>query len=185
MALKGKYKSAVKFELVPEGVHHAVCFAIYDLGTQESQFNEKIILKPQILIMWELPNENREDGSIFTISKKYTRSLHEKAQLRKDIEAWKGKKLTEDEIDNFDITEFIGMNCQLQIIHTQKGDKTYTNIASIMALPKGTPQAKPINSVIAYEIENPIPKDTPNWIKDLILKAEENKSESPETEEIF
>ena len=39
------------------------------------------------------PTEQMSDGRPFTISKRYTWSTHEKATLRKDLEAWRGVKV--------------------------------------------------------------------------------------------
>src|SRR5215469_18096332 len=40
--------------LVPAGTHHAVCYCVADLGTQETTFGRK----PQLLIGWEFPRSD-------------------------------------------------------------------------------------------------------------------------------
>lgn len=173
MALKGRYNSDKQRELCPEGVEQAVIYAIYDLGTQKEQYNEEIKLKGKMVWIFEMPNARMSDGRPFAISRKYTKSLHEKAQLRKDVEALLGKSLSEEEIENFNPQDFLATNCLVQIVHNKVSDKIYTNIQGIMKLPKGTKNLSPENKMIAYNIEDAIPEGTPNWIKELIEKSEE------------
>jgi hypothetical protein len=122
---------------VPEGVHRAVCFGIVDLGMQYSEKFDKTTHK--VMIMWEFPDEKIETDEgekPCVISKEYSLSLHEKAVLRKDLEAWRGKMFTAEELAGFDILNLLGVGCQIQINHAEKNGKTYANIAGIMALPK-------------------------------------------------
>ena len=66
------------------GLHQAVCIDVIDLGTQPTQWGDKEKLK----LMFQL-EETKEDGSPLTIGRNYTRSLHEKAALRKDLKSWR------------------------------------------------------------------------------------------------
>ncbi len=171
------------FDPVAQGVHMAIAIGIFDLGTQHNETYDKMVHK--ILIMWELPDERIEiekDGEKRNLpkatSRTYTLSLHEKAALRKDLEAWRGRSFTKEELEGFDIFKILGHGCQIQIIHKVVGDKTYANIASIMALPKDTKMDKPENELRQYSIEDNglnIPENIPGWIKDLIKKSEEYK----------
>jgi hypothetical protein len=69
------------------------------------------------------------------VSKFYTLSLNEKANLRKDLESWRGKAFSDAEIENgFDIEKLIGANCYLNIAQNDKGKSV---ISAINPLPKG------------------------------------------------
>lgn len=150
-------KSGGNFEMAPEGVHVAKCYRIIDLGTQKTEFQGQVKTQRKIMIGWELLGEERmEDGRPFTINKRYTLSLHEKAQLRKDLEAWRGKTFSPEEEAGFDIGNVMGAYCMLNIVHEKGGNgNEYANIASIMRLPKGTPVPAGVNEQILFEIENP------------------------------
>jgi hypothetical protein len=170
-------KTGEDFDPMPEGVHHAVCYAVYDIGTQHSEMYG--VDKEQVLIMWEFPKERMEDGRPFSISRRYTNSLNTRASLRKDLEAWRGRAFTDEELENgFDLTKLLGANGQIQIIHNKKDDKTYANISSIMSLSKGMAKLKPENPAVFYDISMDIPETTPDWIKELIGKSKE-KSDDP------
>ena len=46
------------YELAPAGSHTAVCLRVVDLGTQAGMYGPK----RQILISWELPDDQMADG---------------------------------------------------------------------------------------------------------------------------
>lgn len=131
------------FTPAPEGVHQAVCVDVIDKGIVESAFvDEKTGQKKfqhKIDLAWEL-NEDRDDGKRFTVYKRYTLSLNEKATLRKDLESWRGRAFTRDEEMGFDVETVIGINALVNVQHHTKGDKTYANVISVMPLMKGMPK---------------------------------------------
>ena len=168
------------FDPIEEGMHHAVCYAVYDLGTQRNdKFNKS---ERKIAVVWELPEQRIElerDGVTVELarskSKKYTLSLHKKANLRKDLESWRGQSFTEVELEGFDITKLLGINCMMQIIHEKKDDKTYANIASIVPLMKNMEKKKTENDVVFFSFQDhtAIPDGTPEWIIDMIKESPE------------
>ena len=104
MALTAKEPEGTDFEIMEAGVKLAGCYGLYDLGTQYDKKWEKDTRK--VVILWEIPEErimvNSQDLPR-AISKKYTLSLHTKSQLRKDLEAWRGKTFTQQELEGFDL----------------------------------------------------------------------------------
>jgi hypothetical protein len=162
-----------KFAPVPEGVHHAVCFAIYDLGTHHDPKFDKDVHSVQI--MWELPNEKLDNGASRIVSKKYTLSLGEKANLRKDLQSWRGRAFTPDELEGFELKNLLTVNAMLQIIHTKKDDNIYANITSILPLYKGMDKLAPTIPMAFFSMQDndSIPEGTPGWIEDLIRSSSE------------
>jgi len=169
------------FDPVPEGMHHAVCYGVYDLGTQYSEKFDSHAHK--MLIQWEIPGERidvERDGVKMNlpraISKIYTVSLNEKANLRKDLQAWRGKAFTETELKGFDLKNILGKNCMLQVIHNQKDNKTYANITTLTPLPKGSTPLKAENPLRFYSINDhrgAIPEGTPEWVENIIKAGDE------------
>lgn len=134
------------------GVHHAVLVGLYDIGTHTSTYLGKETVKRKAVLVWELvgqritgtdPASGEEYDRPRTISQRYTLSMGDRARLRRDVEAVRGKRLTKEEVDAFDLTGLLGMNAQLQTTNETKDGKTYTNIQSVMALMKGQPAATP------------------------------------------
>lgn len=144
------------FTPAPEGTHAARCVRVIDLGTQpgSAQYPAE---KHKVLLGWELPEELREyegEQSPFLVMKRYTMSLHEKAGLRHDLESWRGKKFTPEELDGFDLKNIAGVPCMITITHAQKETKTYANIQAVTAPPKGLTVAEAVNPIVYYQIED-------------------------------
>lgn len=118
-----------KFTPAPEGLHQAVCVDVHDEGIKETQWGEK----QKVLLVWQIEARDDESGKRYDVRGYYTLSLSEKANLRRDLECWRGQKFTVDELRGFDLEKLIGANCQLQIVHNlaDKG-KTYANVQAIV-----------------------------------------------------
>lgn len=181
MPLTAKEGNGAHFEPVPQGLHIGVCYAVWDLGTHRIEEWKKDVHK--ILLSWEIPEERIElekDGEIQdlprVISRKYTLSLHSKADLRKDLESWRGKVFTPEELEGFDIYNVLKAPCQLNIIHNEKDKRVYANISSIVPAPKGT-KIQPENSTMVFSFEDypekGIPEGTPDWIQEIIKDSQE------------
>lgn len=128
-----------KVELIPAGVHMAVCHAIIDIGEQYSEKFDKWNRK--VIVIWELPNckGTDKDGNEFTrkVSKEYSAFLGEKTNLEKDLNAWRGRPFTAEERKGFNLLNILGIGCQIQIIHKEKEKGSFAEIGGIMALPAG------------------------------------------------
>lgn len=135
----------------PVGTHPAVCVQVIDLGLQHSEFYGKTAHK--CLIGWELPGELDAEGKPYMVFKRYTASTNKKATLRQHLEAWRGKPFTDAEVKAFDIKTIAGKPCLVNITHTETDGNTYANIASVMALPKGTPAPKATVKPIVFDID--------------------------------
>lgn len=138
MSIIASAKSGKEFQPAPAGTHAAVCCDIVDLGTLEVTFGGKTKSQHKIRVVWQI-DEERDDGKPFTVGKRYTLSLHEKSNLRKDLESWRGKSFTPEELDGFDLEVLIGIGCMVNIIHQPKqdGGQPWANVAAVMKLLKG------------------------------------------------
>lgn len=162
----------------PAGTHVARCISVIDLGTQPTPFGDA----HKISVTWELPNEqavfSQEKGEQpFVIAKDYTLSLYEKANLRHDLESWRGRQFTDTELKGFDVAKLIGVPAMLSVVHktTQKG-KTYANVAGVSAMPKGMVCPPQINPSVEYSIrdgENDVFDSLPEWLQKKIKSAQE------------
>ncbi len=137
-----------EFELAPAGTHLAVCYRVIDLGTQETVWEGQTKHAHKVLVCWELSDEKMADGRPFIVQKRYTWSMHEKATLRKDLEAWRGVGFVEKDFKpgGFDIKNILGKACVLSVVHTESNNgKTYANVASVGKLMKGQTAPAQIN----------------------------------------
>ena len=161
---------------VAEGTHLAVCNMLIDLGLQTSEVYKNTTRK--VLIGWEIPGETikAEDGEHpRTLSKRYTASLNESANLRQDLAAWRGRDFTAEELEAFDLRSIVGKSCLINVIHRDSNGKTYANIQNIMALPKGMEKGKLSDKPVVYDMDNdPISavEELPKWIADIVIKSQ-------------
>lgn len=176
------------FKKVPPGVYVARCFSLIDIGTQVTEGQYGVKEAHKIRIGFEIFGEDDAgqpltidvDGKMMplTISKSYTLSLHEKAGLRKDLAAWRGKDFTEEEAKAFDVSKLINAYCMLNITTSENNGKTYTNIAGITPLPQALKNAKPdaVHKVVLFDL------DQPDWdlFKNFHEKLQETIKKSPE-----
>lgn len=143
------------FEQAPTGSQVGRCIRIIDLGTQQGEWQGKIHYKRQGIFMWELPNalmsEGEFSGKPFVVSKFYTLSLSEKANLRKDLAAWRGRDFTPQELAGFDPKAIIGAPCLLGITESDKGK---SRVTTVMQLPKGMPVPDQINESVYFSLED-------------------------------
>lgn len=175
-------ESESNFAPAPAGGHIARCFGCVSLGTQPSN-NPQFDPAFKIMLLWELCNEGIEvDGKLvpMTITREYTSSLSAKANLRKDLESWRGREFTPEELKGFDVAKVVGQPCYLNVIHRKSAKgKIYAAVSSVMRLPKGQQCPPQHHSSLVYEIEAKRDKTfaaLPEWIQKKIEQCDEFKA---------
>jgi len=161
----------------PSGTHQAVCVDVIDIGLKPNMFREGA-MQHKIDIAWQLP-ELRDDGKRHVVFKRYTLSLNDKATLRHDLESWRGKQFTAEELENgFDMDKLYGVNCLVGIKHeADRNDpsKIYANISAILPLPKN------MEKIAALRERNEAP---PKWVVEKQSQAIPEDYDFPVTESI-
>ena len=164
MALTASDSGSGNFKRVPAGSHIARCFSVADLGTHTTngQYGEKTNRK--IRLAWEIfgDDENNEplvidvDGKSMpmTINKTYTLSLGEKASLRKDLAAWRGRDFTVEELKAFDVSSVVGVYCMLNVTLSENNGKTYSNVAGISPLHKSMEKPAGVHKNQIFDLDN-------------------------------
>jgi len=191
MGLTAKKTGGVDFEPTPAGLFHTICYGVVDIGTHTKNFQGSEYDAHEVILIWEIPEcriEIEKDGELKdlprVISKRYTLSLSPKSNLYKDLVTWRGKQFTDEELEGFDLKKLLEANCQLNVIHTKKNDKTYANVGNIVPAPKDS-KGKPVkrkaeNPLLYFSFEDlnvdeeiEIPDAMPDWIKSLIQDSHE------------
>jgi hypothetical protein len=164
---------------VDPGTYLARCFRIVDAGTQPSEIYDA---KRKLVITWELPTERIEvEGKDMprSISKFYTLSLNEKANLRKDLECWRGRAFTPQELAGFELAKVLGTACQLTVVHTKTGK---AKVSAVTGIPKGTMVPETQNPKVEYSFEQGQAgqwEALPDWIKKMVGLCQEWSQENP------
>ena len=177
MAIIASDSGGGDFTPVPQGTHFAVCDMLVDLGKQNTTYLGDHSVKHQIYLRWQIPAERVEwtDGvgvkreGPAVIGKTYTLSLGEKANLRKDLQSWRGKVFTEAELAGFDVTCLVGIAATVSVTHTEKNGKTYANVGSIGGIPKNMDKPKAEGPTIIYDADNSTGyDDLPKWLREKV-----------------
>jgi hypothetical protein len=179
-----------EFTPVPPGMHLARCYRVIDLGTQESTYLGKTKFQPKVMLQFEVHGEDDKGQPIVTakgepmsISKNFTLSLGEMATLRKDLQTWRGREFTPDELLGFELKNVLGAWAMVSVIKALGGNgKEYTNIAAIMSVPAaikkaGMPEGH--NDCKLFSIEEPdmvLFETFGNGLKEKIQKSPEWQS---------
>jgi hypothetical protein len=167
MGFVAKDSGGGNFKRVPSGVFIGRCYSLIDLGTQltTGQYGEK--LQHKIRVAWELFGEDDQGDPLtvdvdgkempMTISKSYTVSLHEKAGLRKDLSAWRGKDFSDEEAKAFDVSKLVGAYCMVNVTTSETNGKTYSNVAGLTPLPGALKNAKPsaVHEHLLFDLDAP------------------------------
>lgn len=154
------------FERCPSGMHLARCYRIVDLGTQKSEYMGQVKYLHKLMIGWEIHGTDDKgnplkmmDGRPFAIFKNYTLSWSEKANLRLDLQSWRGKPFTQEEMRRFDLKNVLGAWCMINVIERAGQDgKMYTNVNGVTPVPaiikqNGLPAA--VNKNELFNISEP------------------------------
>lgn len=174
-------KATTDFEQPNVGIVSAVCINVIDgRYTKNTYMGQDKGYQRKIWILWEIEQRIKQGqftGQHMIITKEYTFAVGEKANLRKDLEGWRGKKfeerknadgtislLTEKKQDGkivkipFAVDMLIGANCLLYLENVGK-TKDFIKPTKIMKF-EG-------NNHLVVNREMP-PNYIPDWLQKLI-----------------
>lgn len=166
------------FKQAPAGNHVARCIKLIDLGTQHGEYKGEPTVRNQIVMQWELPHETMEiDGQQkpLIVSKFYTNSLNEKSNLRADLEAWRGRPFTIEELRKFDLEAVLGKPCMVNVVHNDKGRAKVTSVA---AMAKGMTCPEAFNKPMSFWIDpwnDAAYMELPEGFRKIIAQSDEFK----------
>lgn len=131
------------FERCPPGLHLARCYRVIDLGTQKSEYMGESKFQRKVMIGWEIHGTNEagkslsmNDGRPYSIFKNYTLSWSDKAKLRQDLQSWRGRPFSPEEMRRFDLKNILGAWCMLNVIEREgQNGNIYSNVNGIAPVP--------------------------------------------------
>jgi len=189
MALTISESQKMERKLPEAGATVGVLYSLVDLGHQKTNWDNQEKWTPKVRLTFELPDQTdefevEENGKRTTVQKpmvvsiEQTRSLGEKASLRKLLEQWRGQTFTSKELQAFSLKNLLGKPAMLTLIHkTSQQGRQYCAIAGASKLPKGmTAPAKTANDQLYYEIEQGEAgqfNDMPDWLQEKIRASKE------------
>ena len=189
MALTISESQKMERKLPEAGATVGVLFSIVDMGHLETNWDNQKKWTPKVRFAFELPDQTDEyevveNGKTTKVQKpmvvsiEQTRSLGEKASLRKLLEQWRGQTFTSKELQAFSLKNLLGKPAMLTLIHkTSQQGRQYCAIAGASKLPKGMKApANTTNAQMYYEIEQGEGgqfSEMPEWLQDKIRASKE------------
>lgn len=154
------------FKPVPPGMHLARCYRVVDMGTQTTTWKGTTKQQPKVMLQFEVHSEDiagnplvTDKGEPMSISKNFTASLAEKAVLRQELENWRSRAFTADELNGFQLKNVLGAWAMLSVVKEQGNDgNEYTNISSINPVSSQIKKAglpEPHNELKIFDLEDP------------------------------
>lgn len=179
MTLTASDNGGGDFKKVPEGTHQAVCDMVVDLGNQVTEYNGEKSIKSQVFIRWQVPSmrvqytdkDGNEVEGPMSIGKVYTNSLSEKANLRKDLQGWRNRAFTKDELKGFDIRKVAGTCCQIIVTHREgRNGNVYANVTGVAGWPGGLPRIEAEGETVIYSGEDNVGslEKLPKWLREKV-----------------
>ena len=130
----------------PEGGYPSVCVDVIDLGERVDTYmgpgsgHGKTSIQHRAALCYAT-GERREDGELFIVSREFTVSMGDKANLRRFLEDWRGRKYTPAQLEEgAPLHKLAGQPGFIWIEHKpskSNPDRVYANIRQITPLPKG------------------------------------------------
>lgn len=165
------------FEPVSPGIHPAICYYVVDLGTQETTFKNHTRIVHQGRIGWEVQDEKTKEGKPKVIFQKFAITTSARGNLRKALNAWRGKELTDKEMEAFDLQKLIGTQCQILVESSIANDgNTYFNVTKVVNHPEWPKKKTPFAPTVYYSISDHghnIPDQVSDKIKGVIAASRE------------
>ena len=153
--MKIPQETASNYENAPVGTHAARCVSFIDLGSHQEEYQgkPKASLTRKVRLGFELPLETMNDGRPFTVSKRYTWSMNEKAILRQHLESWRGKPFEPADFGTFDIRNVLGKECSVSIKAWERDGKSGTGLDHVGKAMKGITIPPAINPLVYFSLE--------------------------------
>jgi len=183
------------FKIPPSGSFLGRLYRILDLGTQKVEWQGAIKMQRKLMFSFELHGEDNDghplttnDGKPLMISKRYTMSLGEQSTLRKDLESWRGKKFTAEELLGFDLNVLLGKFAMCNVTHNDREGKTYANLSGLSQVPaalKKLPEPNGVNELMIFSLDafDQAKFDSlSDGLKDIIKKSAEWRGTNGEEE---
>lgn len=178
-------------EIPPQGNHVARLYSLIHIGRIEEEYMGEIKQNDKVVLRFELPEELREfDGKMLpmAISREYTLSMGEKANLRKLVEGMLGESI-EDTEEEYGLVPLLGKTCLLNVIHkvSRATGKPYAFIASAAPLPKKMKAPDQVNPDFIFDYEENFNEEAlekmPDFLKDKIKSSAQYKAKKGIKEE--
>ena len=186
MTISAPFNKQGDFEVVPSGNHLARVYSIVHIGTIAGEYMGTPQMTDMVRITFELPTVTKEfkegEGEKpFSVSRDYTNSMSEKANLYALVEGMLGGFSNANENEVFNVLDLMGKSCLLNVIHktAKASGNQYALIQGASPLPQGMEMPEAVNKEFILDFNdnwsNEKFESLPDFIKDKIKGSNEYK----------
>ena len=167
--------------LIPEGTHYARCISVVDMGTADSEWQGQVKPRATVRFTFEFPKHTavfREEEGPKPLGRSmlFGNNFSQKGKLRPELEKWRGKSFTADQLLEFELSSVLGHPCLATIVHHQGRDgQTVDKISGLAAVPEDMADIPAVNELFSYDVdEHPKNFDrVPAWMREEILACDQ------------
>lgn len=183
--MRSLYVSMTKpADTIEDGEYPAILSQIIQIGSHKFSKDGREWYSPQVILGFELPTLTYEkDGEIFSKIKSGTYFLslnpsrNGQCGLREVLDGFRdGSDWTDEELEKFDMSSYLGKACLLGIAAVESKGRTYSNIVNVKNFPVESVIEKrrtPVFIVIDDFSNEPLISSLPSWIQDKIRASKE------------
>ncbi len=131
--------SESKYKAHDEGQFVGQCVDVIDLGEKVQDYpGTTPYLAPTCALVFRTGEKNEETGEFIDVSREFTVSMGDKANLKKFLVQWRGRDYTPEQIEaGVPLDKLTGNYGLLTIAHRKSGKgRVYANITACVGIPK-------------------------------------------------
>lgn len=137
-------------EPCPEGRHPLICVDVVPIEPEEQTYDGATKLYDKIVVVFQaFPEDGSRDskGKPFQVERKVTKSLSPQAALRLQLEKWRGRDFTTEELKSFSLAKLRGVAAWGTIVHNTR----FVNVQDIEPYVDNTGKSLPVPKAEAYQ----------------------------------
>lgn len=170
-------------EQPPAGSQIGRLFMLIDMGSQPhvNKISGEKWMQREVRLVFELPLSLMEGkykpevkGKPFACGRTFKQSLHPSAALRKMLEGWAGKKMTDEFISNFKPKDLLGKTARINLVE----NGSFVDMESLAKLGPGDACPPAVNPVVYFSLDEG--EFDPKVLEGLGNKMKETIKKSPE-----
>jgi len=171
---------------VPAGTYRGSLVYVIDIGEQLIKGKKGDYYQNQIIFTYELIGKTKEiDGkqTPIDLSRTFNFTRGANSAFRKFVQDWTGKKMSDEEWDDFDPGILLAGNAMLSVVHNDTGE--YANISTAMQPFEGDVYPNPSLPLLYFDMDkwdDAVFEKLPEWAQDRIKKSTQyQKDHAPVT----
>lgn len=173
---------------VPAGTYRGALVHVIDIGEQLCKGKKGDFYQNQVVYTFELVGKTKEiDGQqkAIDLSRTFSYTRGANSAFRKFVQDWTGKKMSDEEWDEFDPGTLLYRNAMLSVVHNDTGE--YANIATAMAPFEGDVYPAPTLPRLYFDMDqwdDALFEKLPEWAQERIKKSSQYQKEHAKVEDV-